>query len=183
MINPISFLRATPFKSIDTWCQNLRQSQDFFCCSLDTTDFFLFIGYNRSRHTLFAALLDAHPHVVVANDLNILKQWITWNIWLEEVFYLRADLSQITQWCDVRPSRSVGKRGPSTISLQREGSVASTDQWWCTGIVFIYLYDITWTQRALYLVKNLWIFNCVSTENWNIFPSGKMAPHGVISRC
>ncbi|XP_022808189.1 uncharacterized protein LOC111345181 [Stylophora pistillata] len=39
--------------------------------------FLLFIGYNRSRHTLLAALLDAHPHVVVANDLNILQQWIT----------------------------------------------------------------------------------------------------------
>ncbi|XP_066019556.1 uncharacterized protein [Pocillopora verrucosa] len=39
--------------------------------------FLLFIGYNRSRHTLLASLLDAHPHVVVANDFNILKQWIT----------------------------------------------------------------------------------------------------------
>ena len=37
----------------------------------------MFIGYNRSRHTLLASLLDAHPHVVVANDFNILKQWIT----------------------------------------------------------------------------------------------------------
>lgn len=37
----------------------------------------MFIGYNRSRHTLLAGLLDAYPHVVVANDLNILQQWIT----------------------------------------------------------------------------------------------------------
>ena len=47
--------------------------------------FLLFIGYNRSRHTLLAALLDAHPHVVVANDLNILKQWIT----MPEIFDLK----------------------------------------------------------------------------------------------
>ena len=38
--------------------------------------FLLFIGYNRSRHTLLASLLDAHPNVIVANDFNILKEWI-----------------------------------------------------------------------------------------------------------
>ena len=38
--------------------------------------FLLFIGYNRSRHTLLAALLDAHPNVIIANDFNILKDWI-----------------------------------------------------------------------------------------------------------
>ena len=36
----------------------------------------LFIGYNRSRHTLLSSLLDAHPHVIIANDFNILQQWI-----------------------------------------------------------------------------------------------------------
>ena len=38
--------------------------------------FLLFIGYNRSRHTLLASLLDAHPNVIIANDYNILKEWI-----------------------------------------------------------------------------------------------------------
>ena len=38
--------------------------------------FLLFIGYNRSRHTLLASLLDAHPNVIIANDFNILKEWI-----------------------------------------------------------------------------------------------------------
>ena len=38
--------------------------------------FLLFIGYNRSRHTLLAALLDAHPNVIIANDFNILQDWI-----------------------------------------------------------------------------------------------------------
>ena len=36
----------------------------------------LFIGYNRSRHTLLSSLLDAHPNVIIANDFNILKEWI-----------------------------------------------------------------------------------------------------------
>ena len=38
--------------------------------------FLLFIGYNRSRHTLLASLLDAHPNMIIANDFNILKDWI-----------------------------------------------------------------------------------------------------------
>ncbi|XP_058960889.2 uncharacterized protein [Pocillopora verrucosa] len=38
--------------------------------------FLLFIGYNRSRHTLLASLLDAHPNIIVANDYNILGEWI-----------------------------------------------------------------------------------------------------------
>lgn len=38
--------------------------------------FLLFIGYNRSRHTLLASLLDAHPNVIIANDFNILGEWI-----------------------------------------------------------------------------------------------------------
>ncbi|XP_078364352.1 uncharacterized protein LOC144648763 [Oculina patagonica] len=37
----------------------------------------LFIGYNRSRHTLIASLLDAHPNMIIANDFNILNEWIT----------------------------------------------------------------------------------------------------------
>ena len=36
----------------------------------------LFIGYNRSRHTLLSSLLDAHPNVIIANEFNILKEWI-----------------------------------------------------------------------------------------------------------
>ena len=38
--------------------------------------FLLFIGYNRSQHTLLAALLDAHPNIIIANDFNILEEWI-----------------------------------------------------------------------------------------------------------
>ena len=50
-----------------------------------------------SRHTLPAALLDAHPHVVVADDLNILKQGITMpeifdkkNYFIYELIYAKS---------------------------------------------------------------------------------------------
>ncbi|XP_062517274.1 uncharacterized protein LOC134192549 isoform X2 [Corticium candelabrum] len=35
----------------------------------------LFIGYPRSGHTLVGSLLDAHPHVVIANEYKLLQHW------------------------------------------------------------------------------------------------------------
>lgn len=35
--------------------------------------FCLFIGYPRSGHTLIGSLLDAHPDIVIANELDVLK--------------------------------------------------------------------------------------------------------------
>ena len=34
--------------------------------------FILFIGYERSGHTLVSALLDAHPHIVIAHEYHLL---------------------------------------------------------------------------------------------------------------
>lgn len=39
----------------------------------------IFVGYPRSGHTLVSSLLDAHPHVIVANEFDILGQWQTWD--------------------------------------------------------------------------------------------------------
>lgn len=35
----------------------------------------LFIGYPRSGHTLVSSLLDAHPHMAVANEYKLLQRW------------------------------------------------------------------------------------------------------------
>ena len=34
-----------------------------------------FIGYPRSRHTLLGSLLDAHPHMVIADETRALTKW------------------------------------------------------------------------------------------------------------
>jgi len=39
-----------------------------------TETFLIFIGYPRSGHTLYGALLDAHPNCIVSHELNVLKQ-------------------------------------------------------------------------------------------------------------
>lgn len=35
-----------------------------------------FIGYPRSGHTLVSSLLDAHPHIAVANEYQVFQKWV-----------------------------------------------------------------------------------------------------------
>ena len=37
--------------------------------------FLLFIGYERSGHSLVSALLDAHPNMVIADEWQVLLSW------------------------------------------------------------------------------------------------------------
>eukprot|EP00118_Oscarella_pearsei_P026456 m.784 g.784 ORF g.784 m.784 type:complete len:348 (+) comp4861_c0_seq1:186-1229(+) len=38
----------------------------------------LFVGHGRSGHTLISALLDAHPHVMIAHEFHLLERWSLW---------------------------------------------------------------------------------------------------------
>jgi hypothetical protein len=35
----------------------------------------LFIGYERSGHSLIASLLDAHPNIIIADEMHSIKTW------------------------------------------------------------------------------------------------------------
>lgn len=35
--------------------------------------FVLFVGYERSGHTLIGSVLDAHPNIIIANEFNLMK--------------------------------------------------------------------------------------------------------------
>ena len=35
----------------------------------------LFVGYARSGHSIVSTLMDAHPHVVISNELNLFDQF------------------------------------------------------------------------------------------------------------
>lgn len=41
------------------------------------TTLLLFVGYSRSRHSLVSSLLDAHPHMIVADESYALRKWIS----------------------------------------------------------------------------------------------------------
>ena len=53
--------------SIDgRWRRHELQSVEAFC---------IFIGYPRSGHSLLGSLLDAHPEMVIAHELDVLRSW------------------------------------------------------------------------------------------------------------
>ena len=52
-----------------------------------------FIGYSRSRHTLLGSLLDAHPHMVIADETMAFFKWNSKrDIWLNGSIYAYFDM-------------------------------------------------------------------------------------------
>jgi len=62
----------------------------------------MFIGYPRSSHSLVAAILDAHPEVIIPHEYNVLEHWKihrpspTINKRLSK-YYLFNDLHQLSK--------------------------------------------------------------------------------------
>jgi len=51
-----------------------------------------FIGYPRSRHSLLGSLLDAHPHMVIADESNAFGKWsLNPNKWMSNSIYAYYD--------------------------------------------------------------------------------------------
>ena len=89
-----------------------------------------FIGYERSRHSLLGALLDAHPHMVVSDESMAFGKWRSnINKWMNSSIYSFYDIMVQTSQRDV----AKGKR-----SQVFEGSVANA------------------TSRFKYFVPNQW---------------------------
>lgn len=89
-----------------------------------------FIGYERSRHSLLGALLDAHPHMVVSDESMAFGKWRSnQNKWINSSIYSFYDRMVQTSQRDV----AKGKR-----SQVFEGSVANA------------------TSRFKYFVPNQW---------------------------
>ncbi len=54
---------------------------------VDLSAYCMFLGYARSGHSLVGALLDAHPHVIIADQLDALEK-IQAGVGKEHLFYL-----------------------------------------------------------------------------------------------
>jgi hypothetical protein len=53
----------------------------------DVEGFCLFVGYPRSGHTLIGSLLNAHPEIVVAHELDVLR-FVNWGMRRDQLFSL-----------------------------------------------------------------------------------------------
>jgi hypothetical protein len=63
--------------------QNRRNAELF----RDVRTYCMFVGYPRTGHSLIGSLLDAHPRIVIAHELNALRLF-KWGFSQRQVFYL-----------------------------------------------------------------------------------------------
>ena len=81
----------------------------------------IFIGYPRSGHTLVSSLLDAHPHVIVANEFDVIGKWDELTAGNRNKYYLFDQL-----YLNSKEKADVGDRSATT---QRGYSYHVPGQW------------------------------------------------------
>ena len=74
----------------------------------------MFIGYQRSGHTLISSLLDAHPNMVIANDYDIFKRWKSYAAKDKNKQYLFQELYRNSYREAHNGDRSLAKCTPKT---------------------------------------------------------------------
>jgi Sulfotransferase family/Glycosyltransferase sugar-binding region containing DXD motif len=82
--------------------------------------FCLFIGYPRSGHSLIGSLLDAHPDVVIAHEVNVLKLVADEGVSRRELF------ETLREHADAEAMRPLGRRSSGysyAVPGQWQGSV------------------------------------------------------------
>ncbi|GIW70519.1 MAG: hypothetical protein KatS3mg102_0061 [Planctomycetota bacterium] len=62
-----------PLEVVATWLQARREARRHRHRFAEVERFCLFVGYPRSGHSLLGSLLNAHRHVVLAHEVNVLK--------------------------------------------------------------------------------------------------------------
>jgi hypothetical protein len=67
-----------------------KKNPDFF---RDANTYCMFVGYPRTGHSLIGSLLDAHPDIIVAHELNALKL-VRYGFSQQQIFYLLLENSQ-----------------------------------------------------------------------------------------
>ncbi len=60
----------------------------------DVETYCMFIGYPRSGHSILGALLDAHPNIVIAHQLGVLK-YILGRFSRNQIYYLLLKNSEL----------------------------------------------------------------------------------------
>lgn len=75
-LNPLTFFYGPPESPLS---ENNGQRKSLHEIYDGVQTLLIFIGYPRSGHTLVSSLLDAHPHVIVANEFDIIGKWKMWD--------------------------------------------------------------------------------------------------------
>jgi len=139
----------------------------------DLTGFCLFVGYPRSGHSLIGAMLNAHPDILIAHELDALS-WVAKGISRDRLFQmiLEADRQFVergSEWSGysykvpgqwqgrLRRLRIIGdkKGGRSTLLLQRNpGLIARLQQLTEIPVHFIHVVRNPFDNIATMSLKN-----------------------------
>lgn len=68
-ISKLNFINSNNIDYLKTYYQSLKAKKNF----TNINQYCIFIGYQRSGSSLVGSLLDAHPNVVIAHELNAMK--------------------------------------------------------------------------------------------------------------
>jgi hypothetical protein len=99
-----------------SWYGGIRERNVF----QDVETYCMFVGYPRSGHSILGALLDGHPDVLIANELDTLK-YVQAGFRKRQIYYLL-----------LRQSRATARRragNPAAGVPPRPGSYAVAGQW------------------------------------------------------
>ena len=88
------------------------------------TTLLLFVGYSRSRHSLVSSLLDAHPHMIVADESYALRKWISNADW--------KTVKSKYEFFDTMMGNSVRSSLYGRRSRESKGIVTNLQVWQCS---------------------------------------------------
>jgi len=88
------------------YLRSLQRAGAFVARHPDLGVFVMFIGYSRSGHSLIGALLDAHPEMVIAHELDLIR-FVEKGFSREQVFYLLDENARLF----ARVGRAWGRYG------------------------------------------------------------------------
>jgi hypothetical protein len=77
----------------DAWWRSRQAARRERACFADLETFCLFVGYPRSGHSVVGSLLDAHPDMVIAHELHVLR-YLRYGFGREQIFALLLERSR-----------------------------------------------------------------------------------------
>ncbi|XP_020617575.1 uncharacterized protein LOC110055526 isoform X2 [Orbicella faveolata] len=92
-----------------------------------------FIGYPRSRHSLLGSLLDAHPHMVIADETNAFGKWSSNpNKWMNHSVYAYYDTIFNASQRAIKRGRRSGVFKESVVNTTSKYRYYVPNQWQST---------------------------------------------------
>ena len=76
----------------------LSPAEELFKLYDGVETFVLFIGYPRSRHSLVAAILDAHPEIVLTQNFDVINNFKKYRSSAEKKYQLFFDIHQRSRY-------------------------------------------------------------------------------------